>query len=180
MAGFVRYEIENEASLKAHSQDVADKVAFELGFETKRKQLDIKIRFKKGASHANWINSKHSPDADVLIGYLVNGYKCGGRAKGASVKPRPVFDNYADKYSEDMKEIVVQTFRTYSHWSVPDRCVVAGRKIMEDFKKKIYSGSLGLVKNEGKYLELKLKYGKGDIPLVATKKLFDALEVVIE
>lgn len=179
----IRYEIENEASLKAHSQDVADKVAFELGFQTKKKELHIKIRFKKGASHTNWRNNKSILSED-LINILVSGYRCRkpGRKRrtGVTVPARPVFDNYLELYSEHMRDIVIKTFQTYSHWSIRERCRMAGKKIIEDFKKQIYTGSLGLASNQGKYALRKMGAGYGDIPLVATKKLFEDLEVVIE
>jgi hypothetical protein len=183
MAGLVRYEIKNEASLKAQSQNVVDKVAFELGFQTKRKELNIQIRFKKGATHANWCNGKSVLSED-LINMLVSGYRCRkpGRIRrtGATVPARPVFDNYLELYSERMRDTVIKTFQTYSHWSIPDRCRMAGKKIIDDFKKQIYSGSLGLAPNQGKYALRKMGAGYGDIPLVATKKLFEDLEVVVE
>ena len=50
---------------------------------------------------------------------------------------------------------------------------------MEDLKHKIYSGSIALASNKGKYLKDKRAAGYGDIPLVATKTLFEDLEVVI-
>lgn len=183
MAALIHYEIENEASLKAHSQDVADKVAFELGFQTKKKELSIKIRFKKGASHTNWHNNKSILSED-LINILVTGYrgrKPGRKRRtGATVPARPVFDSYLEHYSERMRDIVIKTFQTYSHWSIRERCRMAGKKIIEDFKKQIYTGSLGLASNQGKYALRKMGAGYGDIPLVATKKLFEDLEVVIE
>ena len=54
MAGYVRYELENEQTLKAQSQEVLEKTAIGLGFESARKSINIKIRFKKGASHRSW------------------------------------------------------------------------------------------------------------------------------
>ena len=50
---------------------------------------------------------------------------------------------------------------------------------MEDMKHKIYSGSIPLAANHGRYLKKKRAMGYGDIPLVASKMLFEDLEVVI-
>lgn len=182
MAGYVRYEFENEQTLKSHSQQVLDKTAFELGFDTARKSIQIIIRFKRGASHKNWLTGQWV-SSQALANMLVNGYRCRkprhARRTGKRVPPRPVFDNYVSLYSQDMTQIVVDTFRRYKRYSIKERSVIAGERIMQDFKKKIYSGSLALEQNHGKYAVRKFGAGYGDIPLVASKSLFEDLEVIV-
>lgn len=182
MAGFVRYDITNAQTLKSHSQQVLDKTAFDLGFDTARKSINIKIRFKKGASHRNWNNGKMM-NSQALANMLVNGYRCRKpghtRRTGVRVPPRPVFDNYLSLYSEEMRNIVIDTFNKYKGRSVKERCEIAGERIMYDFKRKIYQGSLGLADNQGQYLIRKMGAGLGDTPLVASKTLFEDLEVIV-
>lgn len=182
MAGFVKYDITNAQTLKAHSQQVLDKTLFDLGIETARKQLDIIIRFKKGASHKNWLTGQ-MVNSQALANMLINGYRCRkpGRSRrtGKRVPPRPVFDNYLSLYSQEMRDIVVDTFNKYKNRSIKERCEIAGERIMDDFKRKIYQGSVGLEVNHGNYAIRKLGAGYGDIPLVATKALFEDLEVIV-
>ena len=177
MAGFISYQIENEQSLKEHSQELVDKVAFELGFKTKRKEVRLAIRFAKGASHTNWRTGQTTYDAEELARLLVRGFRS---KHGERIRPRPFFKNYMNYYSEDVRDIVIETFRIYSHWSVTNRCYMAGKRILEDFKRKVYTGSLGLAGNQGKYALRKIGAGYGDLPLVVTKAMFEALEVVVE
>ena len=93
---------------------------------------------------------------------------------------RPVFENYVALYSNDMKRICAETFKTYSHWSVAQRAEQAGKAIIRDMKKKIASGSLALAPNQGKYAVRKARAGHGDAPFRATGALLKSLEVVVE
>lgn len=175
MAGFVSYDIENNSQLKNNTQQIIDKTAIKLGFSTARKSLTIKIRFKKGASHRSW-NSGEMLPSQRLAEYLVKGFKAGKAHK--RIKARPVFDKYLEEYSEEMKEICVRAFR--AHDSIRNKAYTAGLRIMRDLKRKIYSGSFNLAPNRGEYAARKWAKGYGDVPLVAQKKLFEDLEVVIE
>ena len=175
MAGVISYNV-NERNLKSTSQQVVDKTAIKLGFTTARKSLTIRIRFKKGASHRSW-NSGKMTDSQQLAEWLTGGFKAGGRSP--RIAKRPVFDRYLSLYSEQVKNICVQVFRSYSHWSIKEKARIAGERVMEDMKRKIYSGSIPLASNHGQYLKKKRAAGYGDIPLVATKMLFEDLEVVI-
>lgn len=175
MEGIVSYNV-NEKYLKSTAQQAVDSTAIKLGFTTARKSLTIKIRFKKGASHRSW-NSGKLTDSQELAEWLTGGFRAGGRSP--RVAKRPVFDRYLDIYSEDIKNICVSTFSTYRNYSIRDRAYIAGTRVMEDMKRKIYSGSIPLASNHGKYLKRKRGAGYGDIPLVATKTLFEDLEVVI-
>ena len=176
MAGLISYEITNKNQLQSMTEQVINKTAVQLGFTTARKSLTIKIRFKKGASHKSW-NSGKMTESQQLAKWLTGGFKAGGRSP--RIAKRPVFDKYMELYSDHVKNICAQVFKTYSHYSVRDRAYIAGRRVMEDMKRKIYSGSIPLASNHGQYLKKKRAAGYGDIPLVATKMLFEDLEVVI-
>ena len=175
MAGYVRYEFENEQTLRAQSTEVLNKVAIGLGFETARKSLNIKIRFKKGASHRSWNSGSLLPSQELAL-YLVKGFRAGRKHK--RIPKRPVFDMYLEEYSEEIADMCAYAFRTKG--SVRERALKAGNMIMADFKRRIYQGSFNLAPNTGKYAIRKWGAGYGDIPLVATKKLFEDLEVVVE
>lgn len=175
MAGYVRYELENEQTLKAQSQEVLEKTAIGLGFESARKSINIKIRFKKGASHRSW-NSGSMLLSQELAMYLVSGFRAGRKRK--RIPARPVFDQYLDSYADRLHDICVRAFRTSG--TIKERAERAGDAVLEDFKHLIYEGSFNLAPNTGKYAKRKMGAGLGDTPLVATKKLFEDLEVVIE
>ena len=175
MAGFVSYSIENGSQLKNNTQQLINKTAYDIGFTTARKSLHIIIRFKKGASHRSWNSGKMLP-SQKLAEYLVKGFKAGKAHK--RIKARPVFDRYLEEYSEEMKEICVRAFR--AHDSIHNKAYTAGLRIMRDLKRKIYNGSFNLAPNRGDYAARKWAKGYGDVPLVATKSLFEDLEVVIE
>lgn len=169
-----------DVTSKTTAEMAFEKTAIKLGFTSPKRSSHIKIRVKKGAAHVSWSNPKSSiTDAAVLAEVLIEGFKVKGRAKGIRVPARPIFTNYASIYRDDMVEIIRKTFKSYSHWSVRDRAVQAGKAIIRDLKKKAYNGSLDLVANQGKYAARKLaRYG--DAPFVATKALLNSLEVVIE
>lgn len=175
MAGYIRYEFENEQTLKAQSTEVLNKVAIGLGFETARKSLNIKIRFKKGASHRSWNSGSLLPSQELAM-YLVKGFRAGKKHK--RIPKRPVFDLYLQEYSEEIADICAYAFR--GSGTVKERAKRAGEAIKNDFKRRIYQGSFDLAPNTGKYAKRKWGAGYGDIPLVATKKLFEDLEVVVE
>lgn len=175
MAGYVRYEFENEQTLRAQSTEVLNKVAIGLGFETARKSVNIKIRFKKGASHRSWNSGSLLPSQELAL-YLVKGFHAGKKHK--RIPKRPVFDMYLEEYSEEIADMCAYAFRTKGN--IRERAFRAGNMIMADFKRRIYQGSFNLAPNTGKYAKRKWGAGYGDIPLVATKKLFEDLEVVVE
>lgn len=175
MAGYIRYEFENEQTLKAQSTEVLNKVAIGLGFETARKSLNIKIRFKKGASHRSWNSGSLLPSQELAM-YLVKGFRAGRKHK--RIPKRPVFDLYLQEYSEDIADMCAYAFR--GSGTIRERAKRAGEAIKNDFKRRIYQGSFDLAPNTGKYAKRKWGAGYGDIPLVATKKLFEDLEVVVE
>lgn len=175
MAGYIRYEFENERTLKAQSTEVLNKVAIGLGFETARKSLNIKIRFKKGASHRSWNSGSLLPSQELAM-YLVKGFRAGRKHK--RIPKRPVFDMYLEEYSEEIADICAYAFRRSG--TIKERAKRAGEAVKEDFKRRIYQGSFNLAPNTGKYAKRKWGAGYGDIPLVATKKLFEDLEVVVE
>lgn len=174
MAGYVRYELENEQTLKAQSQEVLEKTAIGLGFESARKSINIKIRFKKGASHRSW-NSGSLVESQELAMYLVNGFRAGRKHK--RIPARPVFDQYLELYGDEIHDICVHEFRR--HVSIRERAERAGLAVMRDFKRRIYQGSFSLAPNTGKYAKRKMGAGYGDTPLVATKALFEDLEVIV-
>ena len=175
MSGFVNYSIENMSSLKEQAQQVVDGTAFDLGFRTARKSINIGIRFKLGASHQSWRGGKLT-FSQQLAEWLVNGFHAGRQRY--PVPGRPVFDNYMDLYGEQVHNICVNAFQTYSHWSIPDRALMAGEAVLRDFKRRIYSGSLGVAANSGEYAKRKFRR-YGDAPFVATTALINDLEVVI-
>lgn len=175
MAGYIRYEFENEQTLKAQSTEVLNKVAIGLGFETARKSLNIKIRFKKGASHRSWNSGSLLPSQELAM-YLVKGFRAGRKHK--RIPKRPVFDMYLEEYSEEIADICAYAFR--GSGTIRERAKRAGEAVKNDFKRRIYQGSFDLAPNTGKYAKRKWGAGYGDIPLVATKKLFEDLEVVVE
>ena len=175
MAGYVRYEFENEQTLKAQSTEILNKTAIKLGFESARKSINIKIRFKKGASHRSWNSGSLLPSQELAL-YLVKGFRAGSKHK--RVPKRPVFDMYLQEYSEEIAAICAYAFR--GSGTVKERAKRAGEAIMHDFKRRIYQGSFNLAPNTGKYAKRKWGADYGDIPLVATKKLFEDLEVVVE
>lgn len=174
MSGYVRYELENEQTLKAQSQELLNKTAVRLGFDTSRKSIRILIRFRKGASHRSW-NSGSLLESQQLALYLVNGFRAGRKHK--RIPARPVFDEYLELYGEEIRDICVREFRR--HVSIRERAMNAGEAVLRDFKHRIYQGSFALAPNTGKYAKRKMGAGYGDIPLVATKALFEDLEVVI-
>lgn len=175
MAGFVSYDITNGSQLKRTTQEVIDKTATKLGFSTARKSLNIIIRFKKGASHRSW-NSGKVLSSQKLATYLVSGFRAGRAHK--RIKARPVFDKYLEEYSEEMRDICVRAFN--AHDSIANKAYTAGIRVMRDLKRKIYKGSFNLAPNRGDYAARKWAKGYGDVPLVATKSLFEDLEVVVE
>lgn len=175
MAGYIRYEFENEQTLKAQSTEILNKTAIGLGFESARKSINIKIRFKKGASHRSWNSGSLLPSQELAI-YLVKGFRAGKKHK--RIPKRPVFDMYLEEYSEEIADICAYAFR--GKGTIRQRAKKAGEAILHDFKRRIYQGSFNLAPNTGKYAKRKWGAGYGDIPLVATKKLFEDLEVVIE
>ena len=174
MPSFAAYKITNSNQLKSQTQQVIDKTALDLGFTTARKSLTITIRFKKGASHKSW-NSGKMVESQQLAEWLTGGFKAGGRSP--RIAKRPVFDRYLEAYSDHIKDLCVLAFQ--GSGSIQDKAYRAGHYVMEDLKHKIYSGSIALASNKGKYLKDKRAAGYGDIPLVATKTLFEDLEVVI-
>ena len=171
---FVSYKVENEQQLKSHSQYLVDKATFDLGFTTARRDLIIRIGFRKGASHVSW-NSGSEVSSVALAKWLMGGFRAGGKRR---IKARPAFGNYLQYHSEEMRDICVKAFRR--HDSIRNKAYAAGKAIMNDIKHKIYQGSLGLAPNMGKYAEKKYGKGYGDIPLVATKALLNDIEVTIE
>lgn len=175
MAGYIRYEFENEQTLKAQSTEILNKTAIGLGFESARKSINIKIRFKKGASHRSWNSGSLLPSQELAI-YLVKGFRAGKKHK--RIPKRPVFDMYLEEYSEEIADICAYAFR--GKGTIRQRAKKAGEAILQDFKRRIYQGSFNLAPNTGKYAKRKWGAGYGDIPLVATKKLFEDLEVVVE
>lgn len=175
MAGYIRYEFENEQTLKAQSTEILNKTAIGLGFESARKSINIKIRFKKGASHRSWNSGSLLPSQELAI-YLVKGFRAGKKHK--RIPKRPVFDMYLEEYSEEIADICAYAFR--GRGTIRQRAKKAGEAILHDFKRRIYQGSFNLAPNTGKYAKRKWGAGYGDIPLVATKKLFEDLEVVVE
>lgn len=175
MAGYIRYEFENEQTLKAQSTEILNKTAIGLGFESARKSINIKIRFKKGASHRSWNSGSLLPSQELAI-YLVKGFRAGKKHK--RIPKRPVFDMYLEEYSEEIADICAYAFR--GKGTIRQRAKKAGEAILYDFKRRIYQGSFNLAPNTGKYAKRKWGAGYGDIPLVATKKLFEDLEVVVE
>lgn len=177
MSGFVKYSFENAETLKAQSAQVVDRTAYALGFDTARKSLNISIRFALGASHQSW-NSGSMTDSQQLAEWLVNGFHAGKQK--TPVPGRPVFDNYMAYYGEQMQEICASVFRIYSHWSIRDRAYEAGKAVLRDFKRRIYTGSLAIASNSGDYAKRKSRKGYGDAPFVATSALLEDLEVVIE
>ena len=175
MAGYIRYEFENEQTLKAQSTEILNKTAIGLGFESARKSINIKIRFKKGASHRSWNSGSLLPSQELAL-YLVKGFRAGRKHK--RIPKRPVFDMYLEEYSEEIADICAYAFR--GKGTIRQRAKKAGEAILQDFKRRIYQGSFNLAPNTGKYAKRKWGAGYGDIPLVATKKLFEDLEVVVE
>lgn len=174
MAGFIEYDIVNEQQLKAHSQQVVDKVALQLGFTTAKKGLTVRIQMRKGVGHRSW-NSGATVTSEALIRWLTHGFRAGSKHK--RIKGRPVFDEYLSLYSEDIANMCALAFR--GSGSIREKSLRAGRAVLNDLKKKIYQGSFNLASNTGKYALRKWGAGYGDVPLVATKHLFEALEVVI-
>lgn len=168
------------ASANTKADVVAEKTAIALGFESPRRAVHIKIRFKKGVSHTSWCSKSSIDDVRALADLLIKGYRIKkGRAKGVSVPARPIFDNYMANYGNEVIYIVEKAFTTYRKWSVKDRARKAGENIMKHLQEKTYNGSIGLAANQGKYAARKAaKYG--DAPFVATRDLLHNLEVVVE
>ena len=173
---YIEYEIVNQPQLKAHTQEVIDRVALELGFTTARKSLTIKIRMRKGVGHRSWNSPKSITDSEELFSWLTGGFRAGRQKK--RIRKRPVLDQYVQNYSEDIANMCTAAFRMSG--TITDKSYRAGKMVLNDLKHKIYNGSFNLAPNQGKYAERKWGAGYGDIPLVATKRLFEALEVVIE
>ena len=178
MSKLVQYKITNETTLKSQTQEVVDKTAFALGFDTARKSIEIHIRFALGASHQSWNSPKSFTDAQTLADWLVSGFHAG--RQHVWVPGRPVFDNYMASYGERVHQICAYVFNTYKHYSIRDRANIAGEYILKDFRNKVYQGSLGVNSNSGDYAKRKARKGYGDAPFVATKALLQDLEVVIE
>ena len=170
---FVSYNFENEQQLKSHSQHLIDKTTLDLGFTTARRDLTIRIDFRKGASHISW-NSKSVVPTATLARWLMSGFRAGGRRR---IKARPVFDLYLQYYSDEMRDICVRAFR--QRGSIRNKAYAAGVAVMNDIKHKIYEGSFNLAPNMGKYAEKKFSKGYGDVPLVATKALLKDMEVTV-
>lgn len=168
------YNLTEQLQLKNISQEVVNKTAVKLGFTTARKSLKIRIRFKKGASHKSW-NSGKLTDSQELAEWLTGGFRAGGRSP--RIAKRPVFDRYLELYSQEIKDLCVRAFK--GSGSIKEKAYKAGRLVLNDMKHKIYSGSIPLALNHGQYLKRKRAAGYGDTPLVATKQLFEDLEVVI-
>jgi hypothetical protein len=175
MAGLIKYEITNKGQLRAHTQEVANKTAIKLGFTTAKKSLTIKIGFKKGASHKSW-NSGSLVESQQLAQWLVSGFKAGRAHK--RIRGRPVFDQYLTFHKDEIKNICTNAFK--GSGSIQTKALRAGNKIKEDLKRRIYQGSFYLAANGGQYAIKKIMKGYGDIPLVATKALFEDLEVVVD
>ena len=173
---YIEYEIKNQPQLKGHSQEVLNKTAVKLGFTTARKQITIKIRMKKGVGHRSWNSPRSVVDSEELFKWLTGGFHAGRQRK--RIRGRPVLDQYIQIYSEDIANMCAAAFR--GSGSIREKSYRAGVMIMNDLKHKIYQGSFNLAPNHGKYAERKLGAGYGDIPLVATKRLMETLEVVVE
>lgn len=176
MAGLVQYQITNAQTLKAHSQEIVNKTAVRLGFDSARKSITVRIRFRKGASHQSW-NSGKLTEAQQLATWLVKGFRA-GRAR-TKIRARPVFDQYLQFHGSEIRNRCVQVFNSYKGRSIKDRALIAGEEIKRDFQRRIYQGSFYLAPNMGHYALKKMRL-YGDTPLVATKALFKDLEVVIE
>lgn len=175
MAGFISYEIENQGQLKQQTQEVLNRTAVALGFDTARKSLDITIRFAKGASHQSWSAGSVTSSQQLAL-WLTGGFRAG---KGhVRVPPRPALDNYVHFHSAEIKNRCVQAFQASG--TIRDKAYKAGVEIMEDLKRQVYRGSLYLIPNSGSYRKRKMRHGYGDVPFVATKALMKDLEVVIE
>lgn len=175
MAGLISYEITNKNQLQSMTEQVINKTAVQLGFTTARKSLTIRIRFKKGASHKSW-NSGKMTESQQLAQWLVSGFKAGKAHK--RIRGRPVFDQYLTFHKDEVKNICINAFK--GSGSIREKALRAGEKVKEDLKRRIYQGSFYLAPNGGRYAVEKMKHGYGDIPLVATKALFEDLEVVVE
>ena len=175
---------------KTSAYTVTNNLEYKLGFKSPKRAVDITIRFKRGVSHTSWTSPKSSiNDVARLAALLIKGYKAkaykGGTSGGSRGTPsvrfpaRPIFTNYKELYGDEMRQIVINAFRTYSHWGVAQRAERAGKAIIRDMQRKVYSGSLGLAANQGKYAAKKAaRYG--DVPFVATKALMEHMEVVIQ
>ena len=175
MSELLTYDIKNESQLKQHTQQIINKTAIDLGFTTARKSLNIKIRFKRGASHCNWLTGQYVESQQLAL-WLVKGFKAGKAHK--KIRGRPVFDQYLTFHKDEMKNICLREFRGSGSIAVKARR--AGEAVMRDFKRRVYQGSFYLAPNGGKYAFKKMRAGLGDTPLVAWKKLFEDLEDVIE
>ena len=173
---YVEYTFDNERQLKSNSQEVLDKTALKLGFTTARKSMTIKIRMRKGVGHQSWNSPKSIVDSEELFRWLTGGFRAGTKHK--RIRGRPVLDQYIQLYSEDIAVMCAMAFRKSG--TIKDKCYRAGVMILDDLKHKIYSGSFNLAPNVGKYAKRKWGAGYGDIPLVATKRLMETLEVVVE
>lgn len=173
---YVEYTFDNERQLRSQSQEVLNKTALKLGFNTARKSLTIKIRMKKGVSHRSWNSGKAVTDSEELFRWLVSGFRAGKQKK--RIRGRPVLDQYVQLYSEDIAIMCAVAFR--GSGNITEKCYRAGEMILADLKHKIYQGSFNLAPNRGKYAERKWGAGYGDVPLVATKALINTLEVVVE
>lgn len=174
MAAPISYSITNQQQLKAQTQQVINKTALDLGFGTARKSLTVRIRMRKGVGHRSW-NSGAVVTSEALIGWLTHGFRAGTKHK--RIKGRPVFDQYIELYSEDIKQLCIKAFK--GSGSIKEKAYRAGVMVMNDLKHKVYQGSFNLAPNHGKYAKRKYGAGYGDVPLVATKHLFEALEVVV-
>ena len=174
MSGMVSYNITNESQLKQQAAHVFDGVSFDLGFTTARKSIDIEIRFKHGASHQSW-NSGSMTEVQQLAQWLVSGFHAGKQK--IPVPGRPVFDNYLAYYSDTMYDICIKAFN--GSGTIAEKAERAGRLILRDFKRKIYTGSLAVDGNSAIYGKRKRRKGYGDAPFIATNALLSDLEVVI-
>lgn len=170
---------------KTSAQAVCDSLSQHLGFKTAKRSVNIRIQFAPGIGHTSWTSPKSSiGDVAELAELLITGYRTFTKKKTGTkvytkVRPRPIFDNYASLYADDMRQICINAFQTYSHWSVAKRALQAGKAIIKDIQHKAYNGSLSLAMNTGKYAARKASV-YGNVPFVATKALMKGLEVIIE
>lgn len=175
MSELITYDITNRSQLKQTTQQVINNTAIDLGFTTARKSIDIRIRFAKGASHCNWMTGQYVESQQLAL-WLVKGFKAGRAHK--KIRGRPVFDQYLAFHKDEMKNICVRVFN--GSGSIRDKAQRAGEEVLRDLKRRIYQGSFYLAPNGGTYAIRKMRAGLGDTPLVAAKRLFEDLEVVVE
>ena len=76
-----------------------------------------------------------------------------------------------------MYDICIKAFN--GSGTIAEKAERAGRLVLRDFKRKIYTGSLAVDGNSAVYGKRKRRKGYGDTPFVATNALLSDLEVVI-